>query len=119
MISIRRMNAQDVPAGRFLLYQLGYVLGSEEVRRRYDKVTSSQDHVLLEPCHGVRGEATERARVPRVRGMNRNPESSGVPDAAPNGSIRAMSAKWTTNRPIPEADVQHRVASAASLRGTT
>ena len=47
MISIRRMNAQDVPAARFLLSQLGYVLGSEEIRRRYEKVTSSQDHALL------------------------------------------------------------------------
>ena len=47
MISIRRMNAQDMPAARFLLSQLGYVLGSEEIRRRYDKVTSSQDHALM------------------------------------------------------------------------
>ena len=47
MISIRRMNAQDMPAARFLLSQLGYVLGPEEIRRRYDKVTSSQDHALM------------------------------------------------------------------------
>lgn len=47
MISIRKMRADDIPAARDLLAQLGYQLAVEEVRRRYDAVLRSENHALI------------------------------------------------------------------------
>jgi GNAT superfamily N-acetyltransferase len=47
MISIRQMRAEDIPASRELLAQLGYQLAVEEVRRRYDAVTRFESHALI------------------------------------------------------------------------
>jgi len=47
MISIRRMTAADIPVSQGLLVQLGYPLDAQEVRRRYDAVAASADHILM------------------------------------------------------------------------
>jgi GNAT superfamily N-acetyltransferase len=46
-ISVRPMVSLDVPAVKGLLFQLGYFLEFEEVRRRYRIVAVSVDHVVL------------------------------------------------------------------------
>ena len=47
MILIREMRAEDIPASRELLAQLGYQMAVEEVRRRYDAVIRSENHALM------------------------------------------------------------------------
>jgi GNAT superfamily N-acetyltransferase len=47
MVSIRPATTDDVAALRELLAQLGYPLGAAEVRRRYDAVAGSADHVMM------------------------------------------------------------------------
>lgn len=47
MISIRDLIAEDIPAARELLAQLGYRMAVKEVRRRYDAVVRSANHALI------------------------------------------------------------------------
>jgi N-acetylglutamate synthase-like GNAT family acetyltransferase len=47
MISIRRMTTQDIPVAQVLLSQLGYPLGTQEVRRRYEAAIEAEDHTLM------------------------------------------------------------------------
>jgi GNAT superfamily N-acetyltransferase len=47
MVSVRRMAPNDVPASRALLRQLGYPMDAQEVRRRYEAVAMSRDHILM------------------------------------------------------------------------
>jgi len=41
------MTTEDIQPSRELLSQLGYPLGSKELRRRYDSVMGTADHALL------------------------------------------------------------------------
>jgi GNAT superfamily N-acetyltransferase len=54
MISIRRMTALDVPVSQVLLWQLGYQMDVQEVRRRYNAVAHSGDHALMVAEQGGR-----------------------------------------------------------------
>jgi GNAT superfamily N-acetyltransferase len=47
MISIRPMTSDDVAAAQDLLSQLGYRMEVAEVRRRYESIVRSADHVVM------------------------------------------------------------------------
>ena len=47
MLAIRPMTIEDMPAAHALLAQLGYVLDMQEVRRRFDAVTLSEQHAVM------------------------------------------------------------------------
>lgn len=46
-VSLRRMEADDMPRTRELLSQLGYTLDSQELGRRFELVTRSAHHELI------------------------------------------------------------------------
>ncbi len=46
-VSLRHMEAEDLPRTQVLLSQLGYILDAQELKHRYDAVARSADHMLI------------------------------------------------------------------------
>lgn len=47
MVLIRRMTVEDIPVSKELLAQLGYLMDTQEFRRRYDAVARCGDHAVM------------------------------------------------------------------------
>ena len=46
-MTIRAMEADDLPSVEPLMHQLGYEIGADELHRRFETVTGAADHLVL------------------------------------------------------------------------